>query len=286
MFKKYILLITMFSLLFVGGCVASGSNTDSNGITLVNITSPTDDDGNLEVILKDPHYITSDAYFSQIIGVSSSLTTQAIEHSYNISVTVGSGIIVGDQIVMYNGEADRVYIGNVLDVITNTIVLDTPINFNYSVVGATIVRSTKEMNVDGSVNRQTFAISPPIGVKIDITRIMFQMVTTNFPEMDMFGDITNGLVRGVVVRSVNGKTVNYFNVKTNGELVNLMYDVSFYEAAKHGVNGLGGRLTYAGQSKHGSAIRLEQGDTLEAIVQDDLTDILSFRMIGTYHVVE
>lgn len=280
---KFILII--FSLLLISGCVGQSGEINISNPIPVNITSPVESNGGIPVNIQDQHSLTSDLYFSQVVGVTSSLTLQAIEHSYNITVTPGHGIITGDQLVMFDIIGDRLYIGNVLNVLTNTILLDTPVNYNYSTNFSSVVRSTKDMNVDGSTNRQTFQISPPIGVEIDITRVMFQIITDDFPELDMFGDISGGLVRGVVLRAVNGQTVNYFNVKTNGELVNLMYDVSFYEAAKHGVNGLGGRLTYGGQSKHGVTIRLGQGDTLEAIVQDDLTSLNLFRMIGTFHIV-
>ncbi|GAG07260.1 unnamed protein product, partial [marine sediment metagenome] len=161
----------------------------------------------------------------------------------------------------------------------------------YPTATTSVIRSTKDMNVDGSVTRKTFAITPPVDIEIDVTRIMFQMITTGFPELNMFGDIVGasppfGLFRGVVFRVVNGKNVNYFNAKQNSDLALLMYDVKEYEAAKHGVNGIGGRLTYSGQSKHGVTIRLALGDTLEIIIQDDLTSLLKFRMLAAFHEVE
>jgi len=240
----------------------------------------------IDVNIQDQHSRAFDTFFSQVIGSPILLTADATIDSWTISLATGHGVLVGEQVVVYDYVDDRLYVGNALASATNIVTLDTPINYDYHAVHSVSVRSTKEMNVNGAITRQTFSVAPPIQSSVDITRIMFQMTTTAFPEMDMFGDIASGITRGIVLRAVNGINVNYFNIKSNGEMVNLMHDVDFYEAAKHGTNGLGGRLTYGGQSKHGVTIRLGAGDSLELIIQDDLTSILSFRMIATGHVVE
>jgi len=240
----------------------------------------------VDVNIQDQTTRVFDTFFSKVIGSPILLTASAVLDSWTVSLTTGHGVLVGEQVVIYDYTDDRLYVGSALASATNIVTLDTPINYDYHSSHSIAIRSTKEMNVNGSSTRQVFSIAPPIQSSVDITRVMFQMTTTAFPEMDMFGDIAGGLARGIVMRSVNGINVNYFNIKTNGEMVNLMYDVNFYEAAKHGTNGLGGRMTYGGKSKHGSVIRLGTGDSLELIIQDNLTSILSFRMIATGHVVE
>lgn len=241
--------------------------------------------GGMAVNIQDQHTKAFDVFFSQTISSTPTLALDAVINDYLIVCSVGHGILAGEQLVISDSVSNRVFIGDVLGVSVNNISLDTPLNFSFPTATTSIVRSTKEMDVDGSVTRQTFAVYPPVDIDIDITRIMFKLISNDLPEMDMFGDIAGGLTRGVVLRSVNGENINYWNVKTNGELVNLMYDVKEFEAAKHGVNGLGGRLTYAGPSKHGVTIRLGQGETLEAIIQDDLTSLVSFRMIACGHLV-
>jgi len=239
-----------------------------------------------DVNVQDQHTRTFDVFFSQVVGEETALEVSAVINEWAVTLVTGHGALDGEQLVIYDYLADRLYIGGVLGVTGDVVALDTPINFSYPAITSVVARAVRELNVNGAVTRQTFAVSPPLQSAIDITRIMFQMTTDAFPEMDMFGDIADGLVRGVVLRVVNGINVNYFNIKTNGELVNLMYDVSFYEAAKHGVNGLGGRLTYGGPSKHGVTIRLETDDSLEIIIQDDLSSIVQFRMIASGHVVD
>jgi len=237
------------------------------------------------VNVQDQHTRTGDVYFSQTIGSLFTLDIDAVVDEYSFTATTGHGILVGEQLVIYDSVGDRLYVGQALTVSVDVIGVDTPINFNYTAASTFGARSTKDINVNGAVTRQTFAVSPPIAVELDITRIMFEMQTTNFPELDMFGDIAAGLTRGLVLRVVNGINVNYFNVKQNGDFALLMYDVKEYAAAKHGVNGLSGRLTYAGQAKHGVTIRLEKDDRLEVIIQDDLSSLLKFRMLAAFHEV-
>lgn len=249
------------------------------------IVSPLESNGAVPINIQDQHTRAFDVFFSQTIGSPTTLTTDAVINTYSVSLTAGHGTLVGEQLVVYDVGSDRVYVGKVLTTATNTVGLNVPLNFNYPSATSVVARSTKEMNVDGSVTRQTFAVSPPIQSPVDITRVMFQMITTDYPELNMFGDIAGGLARGIVFRVVNGINVNYFYAQDNADLSLLMYDVKDYEAAKHGVNGLGGRMTYASPGKHGVAIRLETGDSLEVIIQDNLTSILKLRMLAVGHVV-
>jgi hypothetical protein len=278
-------IITLAAIAIMAGPALAGrvQITDEATSEVVAVT-----DGALHSLSIDRHTLTGDVHFSQVISgsVTSSLTVATAIDDYSIEVSSGHGITNTDQLVMFSPITDRVYIGDVLSVSTNTIELDTPINAAFPADTTFVARTTKEMNVDGSTNRQIFSIAPPTDVTIHITRIMFQLITTDPIALDKFGDIDDGLVRGLVLRSSNGINVNYWNVKTNGDLVGIMYDVTPYAGDKaFNVNGLGGRITYGGESKHGAVISLSLGDTLDAIVQDDMTTLLRFHMVATYHLI-
>ena len=155
-----------------------------------------------------------------------------------------------------------------------------------AIANTIVVETTTALNVNGSGTRQTFTVGTPANLELDITRILFQMTCTDPPEFSEFGDIAGGLSRGIVCRVVNDVTTNLFNAKTNADLALLMYDWTVYEETKApSVNGISGRLTYGGQSKHGVTIRLAANEHLEVIIQDDLTSLLSFRMQASGHIV-
>jgi hypothetical protein len=111
------------------------------------------------------------------------------------------------------------------------------------------------------------------------------MTTTAVPAFNEFGDQT-ALTRGCAMRVANGRTDNLWNVKSNAELANLMYDFTVYDAELPiNVNGIAGRLTYAGPEKHGVVLRITGGEAIEFIVQDNLSALLSFRIIACGHLV-
>jgi hypothetical protein len=100
----------------------------------------------------------------------------------------------------------------------------------------------------------------------------------------LFGGIT-ALTNGVVLRQNNGVMTNIWNVKSNGEFGLLCFDTFETSKAPAGSFGFRFRNTYAGQAKHGVTLRLEPGDTLEVLIQDDLTDLEDFAMMAQGHVV-
>jgi hypothetical protein len=251
------------------------------------------EDGSIDINVQDQTTRPLDLYFYQQQGVSTVTTALTVRDSYTIEVASVAAFILGDTIGVFAGNTagntqGTFYFGEVLGIAGNIITVDSPLDTVFQ-IGTIAISLTKEMNVDGSITPQIFSIQAggPTGtIDVDITRVLPKMITTNPPEFSMFGDIIGGLVRGLVIRRVNGVQQNIVNWKTNGEISNFMYDLTFFDQSKpQGVNGIIGRQTFAGQSKHGVAIRLEPGDRLEIIIQDDLTSLLSFRMVAEGHEV-
>jgi len=100
-----------------------------------------------------------------------------------------------------------------------------------------------------------------------------------------FGDIAGGLTNGVLLRQNNGEINNIWNVKTNGEFGLLAYDTAYTDKAPAGSEGFRFRNTYAGQSKHGVTLRLQPGETLEILIQDDLSGLEVFNVMAQGHIV-
>ena len=139
------------------------------------------------------------------------------------------------------------------------------------------------MNVNGSVTPQIFGIRNPSGVDIplsvDVTRIMFKCLTNTGIDLSKFGDIAGGITNGIVIRNIDGNYYNILNAKTNGELKNIMYDFDIQAASGNQQDGFTGRLTFAGQNKMGTVIRLREQEDLQIIIQDDLTSLDTFTII-------
>ncbi len=224
------------------------------------------------------------------------ITDLAVETAINdktITVTDSTGFVIDEYLVLYSNVTDRYYLGNILDITGNVITVDSPID-SVLPVGTAVTTGPFNMAIDGSVTPSIFGLrgqdALPDGVDLvfDITRIIFHCTTDGTVDLSKFGDIAGGITNGLVLRKRDGVYNNIFNIKTNGELAGIMYDISIQQATNpaQGQNGFYARLTFASQGKIGVAVRLSKGEDLEFIVQDDLSDITLFEVVAEGHIVE
>lgn len=253
------------------------------------IRSVLDSHGNIRVVQENRTTTPLDTYFVQPKGPPTFLTAATAIDDVTIDVVSVANVLIGDYVGIFSVISDRFYFATVLDVTSLTLTLDTPFDFTFQ-IGDSVIITKRNLGVDGSVTPQTFVVNgsnTSSVVIFDITRIMIQMLTDTAVDLGKFGDLT-ALTNGLVLRKTDGVTNNIWNVKTNGDFANLAYDFTTYAATNpaQGVNGIAVRYTFTGPDKHGTAIRLAQNDSLELIVQDDLSDIIDFKVIAQGHIVD
>lgn len=200
-----------------------------------------------------------------------------------INVVSAAGMLVGDSLFIVDATVGIVEAFTILSVTANAVTIDTP-SGNAFAAGLFVGSSNLNMAVDGSVTPVRFNLKTGVEdfpVTIHLSRIIFHMETATEPGMNLFGDIA-ALTNGIYLRKIDGETITYFNIKTNGGLSEIAYDVDFYDAAKFGTYGIGCRLTF---TKLGSFIELTQNDDLELWIQDDLTGISKFTAVVEGHFV-
>lgn len=248
------------------------------------------DDGSIDVNVQDQTTPPIDFFFTQINGVPTTVATATNFDEDWINVASVANCAIGDYLGAFNAddeESNRAYFGTIQSITGTNITLDTPLDFNYS-IGDTVGCFERNLNVDGSVTRQIFSVQvgPSATQSIDITRLMISFITDTTVSLDTFGDLAT-LTNGLVLRRVDGRIDNIWNVKNNGEIANLCFDYTPYASTNpnQGQDGAKFRYTFAGQDKHGVAVRLDPGDSLELIIQDDLTGLQQFRVIAEGHYV-
>lgn len=204
------------------------------------------------------------------------------------NATAGHGILT-DEIIELSDSTSFMQ-ARVLGLVGDTIEIDTPINHAYLAVDSAGTRSTDDMRVDGSVTPVIFSVLPKPGQSGDLTRLILSIESTQSMDYTKFGSLpalTNGMV--LRVRREGGDFQNQINFKTNGEFIEKAFDNIPQEKSGGGGFGLVFRLTYAGKSKHGVAIRVE-GDLTEEwqiIVQDDLSaGLLKIRASAAGHELQ
>ena len=236
---------------------------------------------------------TTDAIIIYFNKVTNSTTLNgAVElNDRIIVVTSATGIVVGSYIILFDPISVRFSTCFVTAVAGTSITLDSPLDFAYP-DGTYVDIAIVDMSVDGSSTEQIFGLrgigAPPgIDLSLDVTRIIFECTAASPIALNLFADLV-ALTRGLLIRSRNGRVKNILNIKTNGEIAGIMFDWTPYLATnpQQGIDGFVARLTFAGPSKIGVAIRLPIGEDLESWIQDNLLGITRLRIYAEGHIVE
>lgn len=255
-----------------------------NGTIPVQIAADLNSRNHLEVEISSqisPVYI---GHFAQNLNGENALTVEATAGDRTITVDSVTGAVAGQSIVLTDAVNVRYYIGHIVGIVGLVITLDSPINNTYPIASTIVGYLSHDMNVDGSVTPVIFGArrgepssAPLTTLEVDITRTLLAMQLTGPPDLTTFGDIA-ALTNGCVLRKNNGDGTynNILNIKSNLDLASVAYDLNLYVATNpaQGINGLNWRLSFGGEEKMGTVIRLDSTQDLEWVIQDDLTAIV------------
>lgn len=254
---------------------------------------PTDNRGNVEVVLQDQFTTPVDLYLVNVLDTLTILSNTALLSDTIDIETTGATPVAGNMVCLKEGF--RFYQGVILTVTPiagnqYTLTLDSPLDFAYTTAGGCSL-TTKEMNVNGSVAPVTFSVTPgglDDSMEWDILTMSFYIQGTAAMDDGDFGDQA-AIAKGVLVRGKNGPNYkNIFNFKTNGDLHldtgNRNYaddppdTKTSVSAQKHGRDNQG----------HGVTARLKAStvDEFQVVIQDNLlaVDDMHIKIFG--HVVE
>ena len=242
-----------------------------------------DGQGCLAVCVQDQVTETQDALFNQQTGTftlaaDTTASTQTTLN-YTFTATGGHGLVVSDEILLLDTIADRALQSVVVNVATDTITIDRPIDHAYPSATTLGRIVTSNMAALGSlVAPQIFTFRTGTDA-VDVTRLILTMLGGSTAMDDgKFGNIP-ALTNGLVLRVYNGLHKTIFNFKTNSDIKQFCYDVNYSDNAPAGSTGLSARITFGGQDKHGVVIRVSGDEVLQWVVQDDLTGLTS--MVGS-----
>lgn len=270
--------------------MALGDNETVGQLTAIELLKRSfNEQGKLEVQISDQTSPVMIVPMNEVANETTLSVAGEIDDT-TITVAVTTGFTDGAFIVIASVDDNRYYVGKQVGAIAGSVVtLDTPLDFAYE-AGTLVTNGIDSLNVDGSSTTRIFSLrasDPGLPLVVDVTRVLFNCVTTDPPDLSMFGDIAGGLTKGIVLRRTDGTHNNIFNAKTNNDLAGLMFDWTPYLAASpgQGVNGFSGRLTFAGSNKIGVALRIGPDEDLQLLVQDNLSTLLTFKVIVEGHVV-
>lgn len=237
-------------------------------------------DGAIPVRLQDPTNETLDLYFIKSLN-DVTLAANVTIDTYTLTLVNGHGCVAGD--ILRFKEGTRFMRAIVLTVATNTITIDTPFEYAFT-TAASVSRGTYDMNVDGSTTRQIFEVSPSgMPIADHITGITLVIEASTATDDSKFGNLT-ALTNGIVLRVKDGTYKNIFNLKTNGAFRH--YGQLEY-TDKSGGGNYGVALRQPFTENNGVIVRLDglTNDSLQIIIQDNLTGLTKFRAKAHGHIV-
>ncbi len=250
-------------------------------------------DNGIDVNVQDQTTPVVIAKFSQTTNQTTLSVDTAIDDD-TITLTSVTGATDGKYITLFNPTESRFSLFTQVGAAAgNVITLDTPMDFAYD-AGTFVDIGTINMAVDGSSTTQVFGLrgggTPPgVDLDFDVTRLIITCLTTTTPTLDQFGNITR-LTKGLVCRRRDGTFQNIFNVKDNIEIAGILFDFQLLSTVGQGQDGFWARITFAGPSKIGVALRLGVGEDLEILVQDALNtgtpNIERIEIVAEGHIVE
>jgi len=179
----------------------------------------------------------------------------------------------------------------VVSVSGDTVRLGQFIGFDVDPGAVTFARRvSSDMNVSGTIGAPVkFSQGPPNGFQWNVARAMIGMVLDTNPDDALFGDLPV-LANGMFSGRESDVNQNYLlNIYDNSDLRLTAYDVDYTTRSSGGGSyGLAARKSFAGPDKYGVAIRLNgsQNTRFVAYVQDDLTDLVQFRVKIQGHVTK
>ena len=225
---------------------------------------------------------------AKVVGAPTTLTADTVVDEYTISLASATGISAGDEIYLAQDHDNPAsFFAKVISVSTNTVTVDSPLDKVFSTTsnGAIAFKVTTNMAVDGSTTRQIFDITNGSSHEFEFHRLIIHMSDGSAMDDGMLGGIAGGVDKGIILRVKysDGTYHNLWNVKTNGEFGLIAYDQRYDDKAPSGTYGLTIKSTF---SKLGGVVKLGLGEKLEVIIQDDLTDLTSLKMMAEGRYLE
>lgn len=217
------------------------------------------------------------------------LAQNTVPNSDTLILTDATGLLAGDRVGLFqNSTNPSSFFSRIVSISNDTVILSDPLDIIFdTALSPVFFELNCNINSDGSSTRIVYKIDNDSNQDVDITRIILQITDNTAMDDGTFGGIT-ALTRGILLRKKldNGTYLNYWNARSNAELKNVMFDITYSDKAPAGTYGMTGRLTFGGQEKIGVVIRLSKNEELQLLVQDDLSGLTTFELMAEGHFTD
>lgn len=228
------------------------------------------------------HKVGISEHVKRDLGASTTLDVAASTGDVLINVAATTGFVADDLLRICNAtetvcERSHFHITAVDPGVSLT--LDRPLDNDYE-IGDDVIEMQIGMNVDGTLlSPISFKLEPTGTERWQITRILPTMLDDSAMDDGKFGGI-GALDNGVILRTfINGVFRTIAVWKSNADLKDDMYDVTYSSKAPAGQHGLSARWTFT-RAEFIVDLDGANGDYLEVLIQDPLSGLLDFEIKG------
>jgi len=219
-------------------------------------------------------HVINDQLNRHFLFFTGSITTVASASgvgSTSVVVAFPTVINSGDTVFISNGNVEEPSKMHVTAVGSPFVTLDAPLSKAYPIgTQVEVVDSDLSSTTASLGGSRSYKVKPSSGTTYHIARLNVAIADANAMDDGKFGGIAS-LANGVVIRkSVKGVITTLTNWKNNGDMAKDMFDVAYTDKAPSGENGLRGRWSFNKFEVY-HVIKGEDGDYLEALVQDNIT---------------
>lgn len=258
-------------------------NYDANGNPIGSLN------GGLNVHDADSHFGAVSVHARLDSGTSETFGVSGASVGVNVfDVAAGQGgtYSVDDHIVISEGVLRESNVLKILNVSTDTLTVDRPLENAYTSAGVIELTSIDLATANGSiVSPVIYTVAPPLNEIWHIRTMLFTLIDGTQSTIDRFGGI-NGLTNGLVVREENGRNRNLAVLRTNADMKEYFggHEVEFIQRSGGGDWATNAIWHYEEHTESAISLDGAASEVLKFIIQDDFTDLTEFEIICQGHL--
>ena len=238
-------------------------------------------DSALDINVKERTSPSLDTFFVQVANPPTTLSVATAIDDTTLTLTSVTNFVNGTYVAIVTPAGRATFVTQIGDPAGSVITIDSPMDFVYP-IGTVVLNLTRELAVDGDTTPQVFQVGPS-ELALDITNIVGYMQDGNSMSDGKFGSL-DPLVKGCVFRLTDGVVRNKWNVKTNNDIA-LLGSLEYPAKVPAEDYSCRFQIPYGGPDRHGVVLHLEAGSILQFIIQDDLGELTTFRLMAQGHEV-
>lgn len=245
--------------------------------TFENVTSYR---GALQIDASLVHRIGISEHAKRDLSGSTTLDVAISSGDTIINVVDTTGFSVGDLIRIFNSNLVERSHFHIISIDAGvSLTLNRPIDNDFE-IGDNIQLMEISMNKLGTLSSPiSYKIQPTVNERWQITRLLITMLDSSSMDDGTFGGISS-LTNSVIIRlHIDGVNQTLTHWQSNSDLKDDMFDVEYASKAPAGQFGLSGRWTFL-KAEFVADLDGANGDYLEVLIQDDLTDLDDFEIKG------